>query len=457
MSSSKRKEKTTLSNQQRKKIIEFKEKHPSISNVDLVDWVKKNMGLEVHPSTIRRLIKNKDNIGDNLSAKRQKTVQYPDLENSLLEWILQNQDHIILSDAILIEKAKSFAKLLKIPNNSLKFSHGWLYKFKKRHGISQIIQHGEDASVDDNVVATAIPKLRELLAKFELKDVYNMDEMGFLKGRKKNKDRLTVAFCVNVDRTDKLKPFVIRKYHNLRCFKGIKCNRLGVTYDNSANAWMTTVLFQNWLKEFDLKMAGRKTLLLIDGAKCYSYKNLNLRNITVHVLPPNTTSRIQPLNAGIIMSFKRRYKSYFIKWLLDQYESGNDKKLNVLNAIKFIVKAWKEVSSETLMKELREDIEALHLRNVMNLEEYIDYPEEKKIHEALSDYEIVNLAINPEPEENISDEDDDSTEMCQVTHNKVLNATYLLEQYLLQQDLYDTTWSNYDKALSNLQKTIRKL
>ncbi|CAG8809763.1 20222_t:CDS:1, partial [Dentiscutata erythropus] len=52
------------------------------------------MNLDVHPSTIGRLIKNKDNIGDNLSAKRQKTVQYPNLDNSLLEWILQ--DRIIL-------------------------------------------------------------------------------------------------------------------------------------------------------------------------------------------------------------------------------------------------------------------------------------------------------------------------------------------------------------------------
>ncbi|CAG8811744.1 22676_t:CDS:1, partial [Dentiscutata erythropus] len=48
------------------------------------------------------------------------------------------------------------------------------------------------------------------------------------------------------------------------------------------------------------------------------------------------------------MSFKRRYKSYFIKWLLDQYESGNDDKMNVLTAIRFIAKAWKEVSSETV-------------------------------------------------------------------------------------------------------------
>ncbi|CAG8495863.1 18689_t:CDS:2 [Dentiscutata erythropus] len=170
------------------------------------------MSLEVHPSTIGCLLKNKNNIGNNLSTKRQKTVQYPDLENSLLD---------------------------------------------------QITQHGEDVSVDDNVVAAAISKLRELLNNYELKDIYNMNEIGLepnttlaitsFKDRKKNKERLTVAFCVNANRTNKLKPFVIGKYPNPRCFKGIKHNRLGVIYGSSANAWMTTVLFQQWLKEFDLK------------------------------------------------------------------------------------------------------------------------------------------------------------------------------------------------------------
>ncbi|CAG8779988.1 14896_t:CDS:1, partial [Cetraspora pellucida] len=71
--------------------------------------------------------------------------------------------------------------------------------------------------------------------------------------------------------------------------------------------------------------------------------------------------------------------------------------------------------------------------------------------------EIVKLATNLKPEENKSDEDDNSTEMCQVTHNEALNAIDLLEQYLLQQDLSDTDWSKHDEALSNLQKAIRKL
>ncbi|CAG8474641.1 4926_t:CDS:2, partial [Cetraspora pellucida] len=194
--------KTTLSNEQRKEIIAFKEKHPNTSHVELVDWVKKKFGLEVHQSTIGRLLKNKDNIESNSSAKRQKMVQYPDLENALLEWILQNQDRVILSDAIVVEKAKVFANMLNIPDGDLKFSPGWLFKFKKRHGLRKITKHGEAASVDDDVVAATIPKLRKTLKGYDLRDIYNMDETGLfyylepdttlatvrLKGKKKDKD-----------------------------------------------------------------------------------------------------------------------------------------------------------------------------------------------------------------------------------------------------------------------------
>ena len=33
-------------------------------------------------------------------------------------------------------------------------------------------------------------------------------------------------------------------------------------------------------------------------------ENLNLTNVTVHFLPPNTTAHLQPCDAGIINSFK---------------------------------------------------------------------------------------------------------------------------------------------------------
>jgi DDE superfamily endonuclease len=77
-----------------------------------------------------------------------------------------------------------------------------------------------------------------------------------LKDKKKDKERLTAAFCTNADRTNKIKLFVIGKSPNPRCFKGVNRNKLGIIYRASSKAWMITILFQKWLKEFDLKMAS---------------------------------------------------------------------------------------------------------------------------------------------------------------------------------------------------------
>ncbi|CAG8703595.1 1989_t:CDS:1, partial [Gigaspora margarita] len=108
--------------------------------------------------------------------KDKRTVHCPDLKNILLKWILQNQDKIVLNNAKLVEKAKSFAQKLNIPESDLKFSYSWLYKFKKWHSLGQITKHSEEVFVDENIIAITIFKVRELLEKYNLKDIYNIDE-----------------------------------------------------------------------------------------------------------------------------------------------------------------------------------------------------------------------------------------------------------------------------------------
>ena len=68
-----------------------------------------------------------------------------------------------------------------------------------------------------------------------------------LSRRKKSKERLSIALCVNADGSHKLPPLVIGKYANPRCFKNINIGNLPITYRNNAKAWMLTTLFQEWL------------------------------------------------------------------------------------------------------------------------------------------------------------------------------------------------------------------
>ena len=57
------------------------------------------------------------------------------------------------------------------------------------------------------------------------------------------------------------------------------------------------------------------------------------------------------MDAGIIMSFKRHYRHLHIKWILNQIERGEDikdLKMDVLQAIRYIIKSWEEITPETI-------------------------------------------------------------------------------------------------------------
>jgi hypothetical protein len=95
-----------------------------------------------------------------------------------MEFILTYQHRTILSDAIIITKAKLFAERLQTPESKLQFSSGWLQKFKERNGIQLRKLHGEASSSDQNAIIENLPSLREKLSRFPLDRIYNMDETG---------------------------------------------------------------------------------------------------------------------------------------------------------------------------------------------------------------------------------------------------------------------------------------
>ncbi|CAB4411964.1 unnamed protein product [Rhizophagus irregularis] len=239
-----------------------------------VNWIEQKWGLRVDESTITRILQTKDKRLTteviNPDAKRHKAVFVPELEFALKEFVLTYQHKTILSDALLIEKAKSLADELEVPQGTLQFSNGWLQKFKDRNGIRQVKLQGEADSADENAITEALPLLRSKCAEYPPDRIYNMDETGLfyrlepdrtlatrrLSGRKKNKERLSIALCANSDGSHKLTPL------------------------------------------------------------------------------------LQPMDAGIIMAFKKHYRRYHIRWMLEQVEAGQfiqDLKMNVLQAIQYII------------------------------------------------------------------------------------------------------------------------
>lgn len=486
------KSKITLSDSQKYEICLYAQNNNTKTRKEYVNWIEQKWNVRVNESTITRILQKSEKILNteitNPNAKRHKSVVVPELELALKEFILIYQDKAILSEAMLIEKAKQLADGLEVPDGTLEFSAGWLQKFKKRNGIHQQKLHGEASSADMEAINDALPLLKNICENYPLERIYNMDETGLfyrlepdrtlathrLFGRKKNKERLSIALCANADGSHKLDPLIIGKSAKPRCFTNVNLNSLAMTYCNNTKAWMLISVFQDWLQGFNREVAQKYgdqwVLLLLDNCPCHKTNGLVLSNVDVHFLPPNTTSKIQPMDAGIIMSFKKHYRNLHIKWILDQVQGGKDikdLKMDVLQAIRYIIKSWEEITPETIhncwkhtkilpdtinaeltnlnnirinvptLDELTQVLTSLNLSDRMPIEEFLNNPEEEKIYEVLDDDKLIEGLVEvykKQPEVPIdNNEDDDSIEPVIISANEASKSLEIVYAFLLQQ------------------------
>lgn len=90
-------------------------------------------------------------------------------------------------------------------------------------------------------------------------------------------------------------------------------------------------------------------LLLLDNFAGHSiaYKPTNVR---IEFLAPNMTSRIQPLDAGVIRAFKAHYRRAFCLRALDADDAGEPDiwKINLLEAMHMARRAWEEITADTI-------------------------------------------------------------------------------------------------------------
>ena len=96
----------------------------------------------------------------------------------------------------------------------------------------------------------------------------------------------------------------MKNYKLMYCMKRY-CHQ----YKSNKHAWMTGAIFTEWVKALDRKM---KSLLIVDNCSSHLCIN-NLESITLLFLPPNTTSKTQPLYAGIIKNTKHYYHRSIIQ------------------------------------------------------------------------------------------------------------------------------------------------
>ncbi|KAI7960756.1 hypothetical protein MJO28_001245 [Puccinia striiformis f. sp. tritici] len=303
-------------------------------------------------------------------SKRIRTTKFPEIEQMLDVWVTQAlHSKMTLTGDIIRAKWQEFASKSGIPSSEwLSLSDGWLTSFKSRHHLKSFKKHGEAAQAEEVDVSNERERLRELLRGYNREDIWNMDETGLMygmppdrglakehgSGLKGNKVRITIAVTANSDGSEKLPLLIIGKYAKPRAFQKKTGGQLGFEYYNNSRAWMTSVIFEDWIIKFNLKMKnqGRKILLLVDNFAGHTLPEGGLSNIRLEFFLPNLTAHVQPMDAGIISAFKSHYKQRFISRSIQRYDQGvtitQVYKIDQLTAMHISRMAWDHVTPKTI-------------------------------------------------------------------------------------------------------------
>ena len=300
---------------------------------------KKDIALEVGipPSTLTTILKNKATLrGQTLGNKKKKrnhNPSRPDVDKALFSWFLAARANSVpVSGDILKSKAEEFAEQLDSEDtdgDKWVCSNGWISRWKVRHNIKYKTVCGENASVDMETCANWKQSvLMPTLKCYRTDDVYNADETGLYwrvlpnkmhaiageicTGDKKSKERVTILVCTNMSGSNKCPLLTIGKFRHPRCFNGVRC--LPTQYEANKSAWMTSSIFEEWLKKWDAELTktARNIVLFIDNCSAHPHVQ-GLQSIQVVFLPPNATSELQPCDQGIIKALKSHYRKIMIK------------------------------------------------------------------------------------------------------------------------------------------------
>jgi hypothetical protein len=142
-----------------------------------------------------------------------------------------------------------------------------------------------------------------------------------------------------------------------RCFKNIDFKKLPVQWRSNKTAWMTARFFTDWLVDVNRMMQKqqRNILLCLDNAPCHP-SDIPLSNIELLFFPANTISLAQPLDQGVIHTFKVQYRKCLVKHIIARCakaRSVDDIVISALDAVNWINLSWRAVMEATIQHTFR--------------------------------------------------------------------------------------------------------
>lgn len=376
---------------------------------------------------------------------------------------------------MIIEKAKFFHAELNI-NSECRYSSGWLEKFKKRNGIRRLKSSGEKECADYVSATMFVEDLKEYIQKEKLtsEQIYNADETSLfwkclpqyslacgsersIEGYKESKERITALLCANAAGTHKCKLMIIGRSAKPRALKNVKS--LPVIYKSNKRAWVTQQIFLEWFNNNfvpevreHMEQSGFerncKILLLLDNCPAHPDVDAMMsENVVVKYIPPNCTSLIQPMDQGVIRSFKCNYRKSIVQKLLcanSRHEFV--KSLNIKIAMWTAAASWDAVSAKVLINvwsnllafenelsgrpEIQSDIEIPAGCSIDNLSEWMECDTDVMPFAILSDNEIIDMVNQAQESDHSSNSEDEETEIETPTLSQAIEACNVLLKFV---------------------------
>lgn len=138
----------------------------------------------------------------------------------------------------------------------------------------------------------------------------------------KDKNRISIMACANA-LGEKVPLAVCGKYKRPLCFNMVE-GQLPLPYTSQTNAWYSQEVMKWWFKNVFKNYVQRRhgnahIILILDNLDAHTALN-NWdgvpKNIHIMFLPPNLTSKYQPMDQGVIATVKLGYKMLMLKFLL---------------------------------------------------------------------------------------------------------------------------------------------